>query len=681
MKLIIFSLYGLMAKTKLEEAKNQKVAPAYNPTPDENLVLTKLKARISDLKAARQTIVTTEERKSIENIWRDCDKMYPPHSYYSTALEDWQARNSQPNPYSKIMTALSTIVSSNPEVALKASNKDYEAKTNLIKALYNHSWDVGMSKNQLQLFCFNLSKYGFAVGRTYHRKLTRKIKDLVFVDPQTEEETWQEKEIDEPNDIYFENMNIWNCWFDDMAIPNDSWTCRDWCWRQVYPVDQLPMIFSEKKFPNIKYVLPGGDISWDNSGSNTVSEKQLVSKNLVEVYFYENQFTDEFHIIANNVLLTNPKKSPLPYKHKRLSCVFTQWTPRSAISLYGIGILEVMKNDQEMIDRVRDMSLDQLVMSIYQMFFHGPSTNFAEGKLRVAPGKLVQVTNPNDIRPVQFDTPGDEVVKWLEMLGDDMQESTGITKSLSGEFVGKTAFEVQQNKEAGLRKLKLPMANIEYALTLEARNRIDLIQQVYSTPLDITRIAGGKKYDEFVQEAMEHPELYTMGTKGQLYRYREARLNLEQTKDKGFIDSKTTNTIDLTPEAIRWEGEIKIQPQSTIVRSVELDRQLKLDLFNVIGRLPTISIQKASRQILKAFGEDPDDWMPTKEELAAKQAMDQQQMEQMQGMAESMGAEIPMQGGAPEPAQMESIVPRSDTKVTKKSPISQVLNAAKIRGK
>lgn len=635
----------------------------YNPSSEESKIIKRLQHRIfNELKPARQTHISTEEGKSIESIWRDADRLFPPHRYHSTALDDWQSRNSQPNPYSKIMTALSTVIAHNPEVALRASMKEYEAKTNLIKALYSHSWKTENSGQQLKLFTFNLGKYGFSIGRTYHRKLTRKMRDIVFINPETEEKRYEEKEIDDPNGVYFQNMNVWNCWIDDMALPGDMWSVRDWAWREVYSYDTFLQRFPKEKFNNIGAVQIGGNTEPDDAGIIGAIARDFTTKDLVEVYFYENQEMDEFYILANNILIT-PVISPLPYKHKRLSCTFTQWTPRDATSIYGIGIIEALREDQETLDKIRNMSIDELVLSIYQMFFHGPSTNFSEGKLRIAPGRLIQVTNPADVTPVKFQPPSADSVRWIELIEKSMDESTGITKALSGEFIGKTAFEVQQNKEAGLRKLKIPISNIEWALTIEARNHIDLIQQVMSVPVDIRRIVGNKKYEEYLLEAQNNPDLYFL--KGDtLFRYREVRLNLEDQGQKGFQPSKTTNSFILTSEAIRWEGEIEIQAQSTLVRSVEVERQLKLDLFNIVGRLPTISIEKATRKILKAYDEDPDEWTPTREELVAKQRLEQ--LESRRLPVESI------EGGS----EFESVVPRSETEVNESSLNGGILSAS-----
>ena len=631
----------------------------YKPTGTELQVRDEVKNRITnELQPFRQNLQTeTQTKRSLEDVWRKADKLYPPHEFNSTAIEDWQARNSQPNVYSKIQTALAIIIDRNPGIWLKAGSKEFEAKNALMKALCESSWANSNSQAQLRLFAFNLAKYGWAVGRTAPRKFTRKIKELTFIDPETGVPEYQEKEIDHPNDIYFENINPWNAWIDDLAMPDDPWSVRDWAWRKVYHIKSLPRFFPEAMFPNVKKVSPGGNTLPDLSGTtSSAAIGTYQSKDLVECFFYENQETDAYHILANEVLLTKPE-SPLPYTHKRLSLNQTYWTPRRTDTPFGIGVPEVMEQDQDTLDKIRNMSIDQLVLSIYQMFFHGPQTRFSSDTLKVSPGKLIQVTNPQDIQAVKFQGPGLEADRWIERIEASMDETSGITKSLGGEQIGKTAFEANLNRESGLRKLKVPLVNIESVLSNDAELRIDLLQQTLSSPVDVTRIAGGKKMEEYMAESQTNPELYFVSGEN-LFRQQEVSLPVEEIEGS-FRQSGETNFFNISPEGIRWIGEVRVIPQSIISPSKEIERQLSLDLFNLIAVLPVVSLQKSVRNVLKANDQDPDDWMPTKEEMNATQRMDDVQSAEAEAMGmDTSGDQKPGQGtGAGKTA-----VPRSETK-------------------
>ena len=63
-----------------------------------------------------------------------------------------------------------------------------------------------------------------------------------------------------------------------------------------------------------------------------------------------------------------------------------------------------------------------------------------------------------------------------------IEEATGITRGLSGEVVGKTAYETAQAREAALKRLKTPLENLTDALEIEAYITLSIIEDLYSVP-------------------------------------------------------------------------------------------------------------------------------------------------------------------------------------------------------
>ena len=234
-----------MADTPEDSTKQNK--PIFNETNDlskqELEDFNFVKKRIDELKEARQM----QYGISLEQVWADADKDYAPHrlktkgkrviaedeekgwrgTLVTLGSSDWQSDISQANPYIKIQIALSILVDRNPTGVFTPGSKRYQATTELNKQLYQRSWEVAKSKQQLKLFIFNLAKYGWAIARTYPLRITRKVKNQVEYDPENPENTkWEEKEIVEYNDIFRENLDPWNAWLDDMAKPNNSNTIR-----------------------------------------------------------------------------------------------------------------------------------------------------------------------------------------------------------------------------------------------------------------------------------------------------------------------------------------------------------------------------------------------------------------------------------------------------------------------
>jgi len=587
-----------------------------------------VRKRIGQLKESRQNVFGD----NLEEIWNQADKDYIPHrlktkgrrivatddekgwrGHFTTiGSDDWQSDNSQPNPFIKIQTALGILVDRNPGAVFLPGSKRYEGSTKLMKNLYQRNWEIARSKQQLKLFIFNLAKYGWAIARTYPLIIKRKVKQLVeYNEENPDKSVYEEKEITEYNDVFRENLDPWNCWIDDMARPNNHFSLRDWCWRKVYSWDVFKEEFGDRKL--FKYVQKGG-VTRSSLKSN--KEKKFKEEDLIEVYFYENKIRDLFMVIANDVPVVI---EPLPISdsqgNKKLSCWQTYWMLRHAESPYGIGLHEAMKQDQEMLDRVRNMTLDQLVLSIYKMFFYSSTEMLEEtGHIKIRPGVGKQVVNPKDIQWLEVPGPGVEAWKGLEMLKKDIDDASAVTPPLEGEVTGKTAFEIAQAKEAALKRLKTPLANIAEALEEDAYLTISITQMIYSIP-EIYKIAEPSKIEEYIKEVEGDPALYGRDEEGNFIAkvYREVQLGLERDEKGNLVETEDLRFFRIKPKGLQWEGVVRIIPESILVVSRELDKAMDLEMINILSPMlaqPPYLYVKIAKQLLKIYDKDPKDWLP-----------------------------------------------------------------------
>jgi len=607
---------------------------------------TEVKTRIENLKQVRQNVYGV----NLEEIWRAADKDYIPHTLKTkgkkviytdeekgwrgvpTVLEksgDWQSDTSYPNPYIKIQTALAILIDRNPEGVFTPGSKQYEQNTSLIKTLYQRNWEIAKSKQQLKLFVFNLAKYGWAIARTYPKLVKRKVKNLIeYNEENPEKSIYEEKEVVEYNDVFRENLDVWNAWIDDMALPDRPDTIRDWAWRKVYPWDVFLQEFGN--YPLTKYVSKGGNVE-EKIGAGV--RKKYVEKDLVEVYFYENKVKDLYMVIANEIPIII---EPLPISdsegRKKLSCWQTYWNLRHACSPYGIGIYEAIRNDQKLLDRIRNMTIDQLTLMIYKMFFYTGTTELTEGgEIRIEPGVGKQVLDPSNIKWLEIPGPGAEAWAGIEMFKKDIEDISGITPPLIGEVTGKTAFEVAQAKEAALKRLKTPLENIADALEEDAYITISLIQMLYSIP-EVYKLVDKEKINAYLQEIQSDPELYEYDEEGNFIAkvYREIPMKLEVDEQGNFVESEDTRFFRVKPSGLAWEGIIKVKAQSILSVSKELQKAMDLEMVNLISplmdrinqemamyqqqgidvSLNDITHGKIVKNILKIYDKDPKDWLP-----------------------------------------------------------------------
>lgn len=653
----------------------------------------------------------------LDSLWADADNAYIPHrlkkakkrvvaedetkgwrgNLVTLGDSDWQSDISMANPFVKIQVALSILVDQNPTGVFTATAKKYKATTELMKQLYQRSWEYARSKGQLKLFVHNLAKYGWAVGRTYPLRIERKVKKLVeFNQADPDKSVYEEELIVEFNDVMRENLDPRNVWIDDMTVPNAQFSMRDWCWRKVYTLDSFKEEFG--KYNRAEFVTPGGNVD------ETVNQKKVVSSekaatDRVEVLFYESRLKDLFVVMANGVPVV---VSPLPVSdnkgNKKLSCWQTYWNVRHATSPYGIGIYEAIRFDQAFLDRVRNMTVDQITMSIYKMFFYQSTSTLSDtGDIKIAPGIGKQVINPKDINWLEVPGPGADAYKGLEMFKSDIDEVSGITEPLLGEVTGKTAFEIAQAKEAAIKRLKTPLDNILEALNDEGYITISLIQLLYSLP-ETRVITDPELIDDYLKEIQSDQDLYErtvdVGPDGQPVEtftaklFPEFPLNLDKDEKGNLTETEDAQFFRIKPSGLKWEGLINIKSQSVLSPSKQIDKALTLELYNVL--MPLISTLdqermmamqsgqptdvdnlphgKSAQDLIRTYDKDPRDILPPEWFVA----VDEQEQDLFVPQGQAMGQ--PPMGGAPQPAPQPGAVPNSAVTAGPPQPKGMVAN-------
>jgi hypothetical protein len=647
------------------------VVKGYSPKGLEKDVQEYISDRVLVMKADRKKKLTPGG-PSIEDIWAEADADYQPHelvpeekrrleSDEETGLRsrlvpvgkdgDWQSNQSSPDGYVKINTALSILVDQNPEAVFIPDSKKYEANTKLAYGNWKHSWEVAGAKQQLKNFTFNLAKYGTAFMRTYPKiiEMQKQVRTEYYPD-QPQNDKYEERRLVKFNDLCRESLNPWQVWTSEMARPGDYLSMDDWYFEKDYSNDKFRKEF--KDYKNIASVpasaeeKPEGEEVKDESGEDKIT-----------VGFYENQVLDLFviWIPATGVVLY---QSPLPNDDGMLSLTLAQWSLRDDRSIHGIGIFEIIRADCVLYDRMLNMTMDQLCLSIYKMFFYKGTDVLGEnGSLVVTAGKGHQVSDPKNVEFMDVPGPGAEAWNGLKFIQDRKDTLSGVTTQLSGKYAGKTLGQDLQAKEAALERMKTPLDFIVDALQQEAYITLSWQKQILSTPevmqytspetltaalkeagLDDDAI---KKYMDEVASPNpesqllfnEKPDEKTGEQRKFANVYREMPYNLEDDDKGELIETKESRFfrygVDLPTGKLDWKGMIRIKPQSVLAPSKELTRRMKLDLYNLIypsiekmlAQPQYISILMPSiSQILKVYEEDENDWMDVEALKALEEA-------------------------------------------------------------
>lgn len=616
---------------KEKEIKKAKEALQYTAKGADLEALNFYKNRREELQAARKTV----SKGKLEELWRGADDAYVPHTlkasgkkvfasddelgWRSTQIvlgtDDWQEKSIATNPYVKIQTALGILIDRNPKAVMKGLKKEYEGASVLHSHLHLRNWDVADSKQQLKVAILNGSKYGIICGRTFPLKVQRKVKNLTHFDPKDPSKNeYEEVEQVYYNDVFREALNPWHCWFDDMAKPGHRFSMNDWTWFKDYDYDRVKEQFGHLEA--FKYIKPRQKTKAESGEEQ--STDQPPRENLVKLWFYENLTRDTFFVMSDDEVVLVNEPLPRDPRNKRLSCWVAPWTLRDFDTIYGIGTYESMRNNYKVYLKVRNMTVNQLVLSIYKSWFH-EGTNMLEGtgEIKIKPGVGQQVSNAKNIVWNDIKGPGPEAWQGLEYFERKMDEDTGITPTLEGELSPKAmAFDIAQAREAGLKRLKTPLDNIVYALEQDAYISVGLYEETYSIP-EIEEFVESDKVEDYRREVeeqgreVEFEEVEEGLMKANIYR--QVPLNIDRDTEGNITESEEDVFFNLRPADLPWEGIIEIKGQSIVVESPLLERQETLDFANLMIPLflqPFEVVGNACKQLAKAFKKEPKDWFP-----------------------------------------------------------------------
>ena len=652
---------------------------------DEANVQKYVKTRVAAMKEYRRSTIVGNGQ-SIEAKWKEADREYIPHELtmgnstkaivtdednglrgriVELGKEDgWQSTQATPDLYVKVNTALSILVEQNPEATFEPTSRKYEANTTLAEANWKQSWETSSGRKALKTGIFNMAKYGIGIWRTFPKLDVREKRVRTEFHPEdSSKDVYETKKITRYNGLARESISPWDVWIDETARPGMFDDIGDWYFEKEFSREEFELMWPQAEFPNAKFVRPNAPLS--DSGRGTDGQEAAPSieskQDKVIVGFYENCRKDLYVVWVPelNIVLYS---SPLLNEQGKLSLWFAQWTPRSDSTIYGIGIYEVIRGDTILYDRVMNMTMDQLTLSIYKSFFHkGIDQLGNDGTLRIKAGEGQVVSDPQAIKWLEIPGPGMEAWRGMQFLQDKRDTASGVPAQLAGKFAGKTLGQDLQAKEAALARMKLPLDFICDALEYEAYLTLSWLEQILSVPemleyqtaeeLQAALVEIGLSEEEIhgyldvLEKQPAGQELFSQTSApapteplapGQMPEptpapqkfanvFPETVLNLHKD-DEGNLFEDTKRRffrygLDLPTKKLAWKGIVRISPQSVLAPSKELTRRMDLDLFNLV--MPSIQAMVTApltipvaihpiKQIIKSFGKNIKDWLDEK---------------------------------------------------------------------
>lgn len=600
-----------------------------------------VKSRVDNMQQFRKDL-------KIEEKWKEVDKEYEPTEIEFSKKKrfesddelglrsrlvpvkddttDWRSKNSDPTLLVKIQTALAIVLDTTPEAAFTVLNKRYENKTALAYGLWKRNWNISDAKDVYKLFVFNQAKYGWAPGKVFPRKIAYDKEILTEVNEDDPSKNVYEKRTNVwYNDVARKALDPFRTWIDEQTKPYDDYSTNDWYYEEDFSYDAAMVEFG--KYPNFKKFIPYArnlKQSYTDDGSKSGEEDEKKDRqDIITIGFYENRLKDLYAVRVPK-LDACLHYCPLPNDDGMLSLFHTPWVLRSATNPYGISLWEIIKQKKGLYDKMQNMTMDQLVLSIMKMFFYTGTNNLVgDGKIKIQPGVGRQIINGK----IDFlDVPGPDENAWegLSHLKKGMEDDSGITPTLQGETKGQTLGQDMISKEASLKRLKTPVDNIAGAIEQDAYITLSWMAQIYSTP-EIKQFSTEEEIRDYEMESGTAANT-TMATgmdeqgapQGPFAATFYPQLNLQMDKSGEKLVESTSERFfqvnkDIPAGDLRWRGIIKVVPKSIITSSTEMEKQRKMEVFNIMAPLlpqPPEIYAKPVKQLLLINEEKPQDWLP-----------------------------------------------------------------------
>jgi hypothetical protein len=584
----------------------------------------------TDEKKAADWVLTRQKsmakaRETYETEWNEAVSAWSAAPGQADAENTWKSTHTVPLTHGLCETAIAEMVDANPDdIISERSGKNEEAGEKMHSIFKFTQWK-GDFNFQKQVLFRDMVILGTVIWEEYYREDKRIIKEIIDVDPETGETTYEIKETTDFNDVYGQVRSVWDIYVDENA--EDFSDAVDCVRREVIRWDDFTRLYAKYKpvemgvkkkagesIGNESAVTPGGDTK--QQMEDTKPEGDEVDK--VEIFHYYNKPEDIYWIVANGTLV-NSFNDAIPFWHKELPFARGVFILRSH-KFYGIGMPTILKGAQSELDTLRRMALDRAKLNISKVFLTSARENLTDEDLAISPGKRIEVADTiKSVVPLEFSDTGASRYSEEDRLIDDARYATGVSNPSQAITTGATATESAIVKEATLKRIRGVLElNSTILFTRLGRLRVQNIQQFYKDPVKVEKVIGSDGFEAFEAQ------------------YRDVRAE----KD-GIV-----NYFSVDPAWVRGEFDYSIQSYSTVPLSQALDEQRADQMYDRLTANQFVDQKKLASYLARKHSERPETFLMDNLNVPDSKLAYEESLKMMGG------AEMPpTQGATPEHTQ------------------------------
>lgn len=539
-------------------------------------------------------------RKEAEKDWDMGDKAFLQWMPEREA-GDWRSHLVLPDAFAGIQAHMQETIDRRSRPILESvENSDLNIEL-FVNAIMK--WSMDRTGFDYQEF---LAKQAAAIRGTsfvmeFYRFEKRDVQDPVGVN---EDGTMRyvKKEIVDADDTFTTFIENEYVYLDPGANHADG--LRDMIYREIVDWKEFQRVFSKRAdFMNIKLVPKCGAV---HDQVTYFQKPKDMSDDDVEILHYYNRATDEYNVLANNVLI---RLGPIPFKHKELPlAIHTHYNVPGRI--WGLGIPRVIFSLTEERTSLRNLALDRQNMQINKMFLVNDLIDLDDEDFRTRPNGFVPVnTNglpiDNVIKSVDYGDIPSSYYKAEEMLLEDIRRAHGINEQSQAINPGGTATTAALTQQASQRRIAMinALADMDTLVRI-GRLKWSNIQFFYPTPR-VERITENN-------EVREKKIYRRIKTEGQEFTLVKDNGTLKLATNE--IDGSAGFKLDKThARFMQGDFDVIMHSEPDAMMSKPLRQAKMTEMFNLLLLNPqaaaVVDMNKAVKRFLKINDEDPKDWM------------------------------------------------------------------------
>jgi len=505
----------------------------------------------------------------------------------NTGTDNYQSNIKSPMSTGRINAFVNEFKKLNLAWNAKPNNDDDRNQARVASKALDWWYQTSNAKTEFVKVADSAATYGAGFFRVFHLEESREYRfPKTDPDKMSEEEKeelkeeskrktlWGEKEeVITKDDIAIEYIPIREIYPDPNAwcIHGVTRRARFVIRRRFVHIDDFKAMYeSNPDAKNIDNVKAASTYMKTDTYDFFRTPEDVIDSQSVELIEYENQLTDEYIVLANDILIIN---TPLPYNHKEITYHKVDFI-KNPNQFYGIGIPDLLMNIQGAQEILVNMMYDYIYRS-YNLRYFIDATSFGElsEEMVRTESQLIPI-DLSDNRAI-----GQKVQQLVTapigfdafQLNDLTERSATIATSidpsqLSLLAANKTATATIQNKEQLQSMIFAVIDNfVNEGWFYSGRQVWKLMQQVWKVP-KIRGLIGENKKPEYKKIRLEGIEL---------------TLN-EDSKDLEVQESNQDYTFfEMTEEYLNTTSEldIMIKPDSIEIMSKSLEMQKMKEEF------------------------------------------------------------------------------------------------------